>query len=108
MNELSENTRNICDQKDDYMLGFDAIQTGQLGDFTTGKDGNSYADYFYFEWYSNSNGRVVYEGSPDEVEIIEPMIFDIPENHRETQQNQLFGFMSGIAKSFSKSSDRDI
>jgi len=65
-----------------YLDGFLNYQKGTLGDFTTGKDANDYADYFYFEWYSELNGRCVYEGSKDEVTIIEPLIFQFPPEHR--------------------------
>ena len=66
------------------MEAFGNFQEGFLGDFITGKDGNNYQNHFYLDWYSDANGRVVYEGSSDEVKIIEPLVF-IPRDQRKTQ-----------------------
>jgi len=84
--------------RNDYLEGFLDYQTGTLGDFTTGKDSNKYVDYFYFEWYSKLNGRCVYEGSSDEVTIIEPLIFKFPPDHRKKQQEKLVNFITSLCK----------
>ncbi len=85
-----------------YMGGFSMVQKGDLGDFTTGKDDNKYASYFYFEWYSDSNGRVVYEGSSDEVTIVEPLVFDFPSNHTERREELMASFMATMCQALSK------
>ncbi len=86
----------------DYMKGFNTLQKGTLGDFTTGKDDNKYVEYFYFEWYSDSNGRVVYEGDKEEVQIITPLKFKFPEDHRNNQQDLMNGFLTGVCRSFTQ------
>ena len=35
----------ILEKRSGYMKGFSRVQKGELGDFTTGKDDNKYADY---------------------------------------------------------------
>lgn len=85
-----------------YLKGFSIVQKGELGDFTTGKDDNKYADYFYFEWYSDTNGRVVYEGESSEVEIIEPLVFSFPNDHRENQQNLMGNFLTNMCVSITE------
>ena len=91
-----------------YLKGFSIVQRGELGDFTTGKDDNKYADYFYFEWYSESNGRVVYEGESSEVEIIEPLVFSFPSGHRENQQNLMGNFITGVCASFTEQTKKPL
>lgn len=100
LNHLIEGTQNR-DRKA-YLKGFSIVQRGELGDFTTGKDDNKYADYFYFEWYSDTNGRVVYEGESSEVEIIEPLVFCFPEDHRDNQQALMGNFLTGVCASFTE------
>lgn len=85
-----------------YMSGFSSVQKGELGDFTTGKDDNKYASYFYFEWYSDSNGRVVYEGSSEEVEIVEPLVFAFPDNHENNQGELMANFLSNMCEAIGK------
>jgi len=85
-----------------YLKGLSIVQRGELGDFATGKDDNKYADYFYFEWYSDANGRVVYEGESSEVEIIESLVFSFPDDHRKNQQNHMSNFLTGICASFTE------
>lgn len=85
-----------------YLKGFSIVQRGELGDFTTGKDDNKYADYFYFEWYSDSNGRVVYEGESSEVEIVQPLVFSFPEDHRDNQQGLMGTFLTNVCSSFTE------
>jgi hypothetical protein len=88
-----------------YMADFSSIQKGELGDFTTGKDGNPYAGYFYFEWYSDDNGRVVYEGSSNEVEIVEPLVFDFPKDHEDNMRELMGDFMANMCEAFGKMGD---
>ena len=84
----------ILEKRNGYMNGFSRVQKGELGDFTTGKDDNKYADYFYFEWYSDNNGRVVYEGTSEEVQILEPLVFNFPADHRDNQQDHMNNFLT--------------
>lgn len=86
----------------DYLKGFSIVQRGELGDFTTGKDDNKYADYFYFEWYSDSNGRVVYEGESSEVEIVQPLVFSFPQDHRDNQQGLMGTFLTNVCASITE------
>ena len=44
-----------------YMEGFSTVQKGKVGDMTAGRPPADYGEYGYFEWYSESNGRVVIE-----------------------------------------------
>ncbi len=88
-----------------YMSDFSLIQKGCLGDFTTGKDDNDYASYFYFEWFSDNNGRVVYEGLSDEVEIIEPLVFDISKDHEDSMRELMGDFMAQMCSAFGKMGD---
>ncbi len=90
----------------DYMKGFSIVQKGELGDFATGKDDNKYADYFYFEWYSDTNGRVVYEGESSEVEIIEPLVFSFPDGHRDNQQALMGNFLTNMCISVTEQTKR--
>lgn len=56
-----------------YMDGFSEIQTGGVGDITSGIPVNGlalYVSYPYIEWYSEENGRVVLELDHDQVETI--------------------------------------
>ena len=96
---LSEGGRN---GEEGYMDGFSMVQKGDLGDFTTGKDDNKYASYFYFEWYSDSNGRVVYEGSSDEVTIVEPLVFDFSSDHTKRREELMANFMSNMCEALTK------
>lgn len=100
LNHLIEETQGK-DRKS-YLKGFSIVQRGELGDFTTGKDSNKYADYFYFEWYSDSNGRVVYEGESSEVEIVEPLAFSFPSDHRANQQGLMGNFLTKMCVSITE------
>jgi len=106
MTHLIERTQGV-DRKD-YLKGFSIVQRGELGDFTTGKDSNTYADYFYFEWYSDSNGRVVYEGESSEVEIIEPLVFSFPSDHRDNQQSLMGNFLTNMCVSFTEQTNKPV
>lgn len=53
-----------------YMDHFASHQTGDAGDITAGRPPREYVDYPYIAWYSDQNGRVVLELSPDQVEVI--------------------------------------
>ena len=90
------------EKRDGYMDGFNRAQKGELGDFATGKDDNKYADYFYFEWYSEHNGRVVYEGISEEVQILEPLVFNFPSDHRSNQQDHMNNFPTNMCVSVTK------
>ena len=92
----------VAEKRKDYLKGFSKVQKGKLGDFTTGKDDNKYADYFYFEWYSEKNGRIVYEGQSSETEILEPLVFQFPDDHRDNQQNLMGNFLTNMCASFTE------
>ncbi len=106
--QIQEDMKNLTERatqsekKDNYLNGFNKIQKGTLGDFTTGKDDNKYADYFYLEWYSDRNGRIVYEGLSSEAEIIEPLIFHFPDDHRDNQQDLMSNFLTNICSSITE------
>jgi len=52
-----------------YVDGLHPVQKGEVGDITAGLTPRDYVDYPYIEWYSTSNGRVVLELHPDQVEV---------------------------------------
>lgn len=53
-----------------YMDSFASHQTGKVGDITAGLPPADYTKYPYLEWFSEENGRVVIELSPDQVRVI--------------------------------------
>ena len=57
--------------KDTYMDGFALHQQGMVGDMTAGLPPAPYTPYPYFEWLTESNGRVVLELDSEQVEVIE-------------------------------------
>ena len=77
-----------------YMEGFSRVQQGQVGDLTAGlplgREDNgepsyAYAPYPYVEWYG-SNGRVVLEFDPSQVEILDgTKVLKVPRSEREYQ-----------------------
>ena len=77
-----------------YMEGFSPVQHGQAGDLTAGlpvglqdngEPSYAYAPYPYFEWYA-SNGRVVLELDPTELEIVDgAKVLKVPRSAREYQ-----------------------
>jgi hypothetical protein len=83
------------------MEGFALHHTGKAGDITAGLPPNDYVDQPYIEVYSDSNGRVVLELEPDQVQVIGTRI--PPEQtlpiSREEQWENLSQFMVGCAGS---------
>ena len=77
-----------------YMEGFSPVQKGAAGDLTAGLpvglDDNgepsyAYCPYPYIEWYG-SNGRVVLELDPSQVEIVDgTKVLKVPRAAREYQ-----------------------
>jgi len=55
----------------DYMDGFRAMQTGEVGNITAGLPPYPHVKYPYVEWYSRENGRVVMEFEAGEVEVVQ-------------------------------------
>ena len=54
-----------------YMNGFSPMQTGDVGDITTGQPPSDYTSgYPYIEAYSDQNGRIVLELEPEQVQVI--------------------------------------
>ena len=56
--------------KDTYMDGFALHQEGKVGDMTAGLPPAPYSPYPYFDWFTESNGRVVLELDAEQVEVI--------------------------------------
>lgn len=86
-----------------YMKGFAKKQTGKVGDMTAGREPVDYADYPYFEWYGDDNGRVVLELEQSQVEIIGtslPVLACEPIG-REEQNRNMSEFLQDIARRFS-------
>jgi hypothetical protein len=54
----------------EYMDGFTTVQTGAVGDMTAGQEPHDYGTLPYFEWYSDTNGRIVLELSHEQVQVI--------------------------------------
>jgi hypothetical protein len=82
-----------------YLHGFDTHQRGKVGDITAGRKPVDYVNYPYIEWYSNSNGRVVIELNPEQVEVIGrpiPAIESDPIDRAEQQKNMV-DFLTEIA-----------
>ena len=81
------------------MEGFSTLQKGNVGDMTAGKEPVDYANYPYFEWYSDDNGRVVIELEPDQVEILTPPIPACESDpiDRRQQAENMANFLCGIA-----------
>jgi hypothetical protein len=82
-----------------YMEGFAAVQRGNVGDMTAGREPQDYVDYPYFEWYSDDNGRIVIELEPDQVEILTPPIPACESDpiDRKKQAENMASFLCGIA-----------
>lgn len=83
-----------------YMSGMSLQQTGKAGDITAGRQPQDYVDYPYIEWYSDSNGRVVLELSPEQITVIgKPVDASTAEPvSRDEQNQQLFLFMGDCAR----------
>ena len=54
----------------EYMRSFATHQTGNVGDITAGLPPRDYVSYPYVEWYSDQNGRVVLDISPEQIEVV--------------------------------------
>ena len=83
-----------------YMSGFDQVQVGSMGDITAGLPPQDYVDYPYIEWYSETNGRVVIELEPEQIEIIgKPLSAEKQKPvSREKQGANMMDFMVGVAE----------
>lgn len=87
------------EESSEYMQGFSKLQKGNVGDMTAGRDPVDYADYPYFEWYSDNNGRVVIELEPDQVELLTqpiPACESDPVSRKQQAEN-MAKFLCGIA-----------
>ena len=76
-------------------------QTGNVGDMTAGMPPYDYVEgYCYLEWYEEKNGRVVIELEPNQVNVIGTPIpwQESDPVSRETQAQNMAGFLNGIAK----------
>jgi hypothetical protein len=82
-----------------FMDGFALHQRGKAGDITAGLPPADYVDYPYIEWYSDSNGRVVLELDPGQVQLVGTPL--PPETtttiSREAQWDNLHDFAFGCA-----------
>jgi hypothetical protein len=87
------------EEAEKYMDGFAAVQKGNVGDMTAGKEPADYVNYGYFEWYGDDNGRVVIELEPDQVEILTqpiPACESYPLDRKKQAEN-MANFLCGIA-----------
>ena len=82
------------------MAHFSACQTGEAGDITAGLPPADYTNYPYIEWYSEENGRVVIELSPDQVKVIGRPIPACESDpiSREEQARKMAGFLVGLSQ----------
>lgn len=82
-----------------YISGISLKQIGKVGDITAGHEPQDYVDYPYIEWYSDSNGRVVLELSPEQITVIgKPVDASTAKPlSRDEQRKKLIGFMKGCA-----------
>ena len=86
-------------RKGSYMDGFSAVQTGQVGDITTGLPPYDYTKgQVYIEFYSEQNGRVVLELEPHQVEVIgKPIPWKEEEPvSRQVQGKNMARFLAGL------------
>ena len=84
------------------MEGFSALQKGNVGDMTAGREPVDYVNYGYFEWYGQENGRVVIELDTSQVELLTqpiPAIESDPINRKEQAEN-MGQFLSNLASDF--------
>ena len=88
-----------AEETEKYMDGFAAVQKGNVGDMTAGREPQDYVNYGYFEWYGDDNGRVVIELEPDQVEILTQPIPACESDplDRKKQAENMAGFLCGIA-----------
>jgi DUF2958 family protein len=93
-----------------YMEGFSTIQKGKVGDMTAGRPPADYCEYGYFEWYSESNGRVVIELDTDQVELLTqpiPACESDPVSRKDQAEN-MAGFLCGLAQELDIPEERAI
>ncbi len=88
-----------AEEAERYMEGFAAVQKGEVGDMTAGREPRDYVSYGYFEWYGDDNGRVVIELEPDQVEILTPPIPACESDpiDRKKQAENMANFLCGVA-----------
>ena len=55
----------------EYMAGLDRHQTGKAGHITAGWPPQTWTDYPYIEWYSDTNDRVVIFLEPHQVRVLD-------------------------------------
>ena len=83
-----------------YMHGMAERQTGEVGDITAGLPPCDYTKYPYIEVYTEENGRVVIELSPDQVEVIGRPIPACESDpiSREEQGQKMARFVAGLSE----------
>ena len=94
-----------------YMESFAECQTGKVGDMTAGMPPYDYVKgYCYLEWYGDENGRVVIELESHQVDVIgTPLPWQEREPiSRETQAQNMGGFLNGLAKDLGVPSERAV
>jgi len=95
------------DDGDGYMEGFNVLQTGSAGDITAGLEPADYVRYPYIEWYSGTNGRVVIELNPEDIEVVgapRPHEVEQPVD-REAQAKNMMRFLAGVCESLATPND---
>ena len=82
------------------MSGFSAVQTGKAGDITAGLPPQDYVSYPYVEWFSEENGRVVLELSPNQIEVVgQPIPWQETEPvSRKEQSQNMARFLAGLCR----------
>ena len=95
-----ESADNIIAEK--YMEGFSALQKGNVGDMTAGREPVDYVNYGYFEWYGQENGRVVIELDTSQVELLTQPIPAIESDPicRKEQAENMGQFLNNLASDF--------
>lgn len=84
----------------DYLAGLGRHQTGKVGDITAGLQPHDYGMTPYVEWYSDTNGRIVLELGPEEVEVVgTPLPWDQTQPcSRAEQDRNMADFLTGISE----------
>ena len=83
-----------------YMYGIAEQQTGEVGDITAGLPPFDYTKYPYLEVYTEQNGRIVIELSPDQLEVIGrpiPVCESDPISRKE-QGMKMARFIAGLSQ----------
>lgn len=83
-----------------YMDGIALRQTGDAGDITAGLPPQDYSTYPYLEAFTEQNGRIVIELSPDQIEVIgRPIpVCESDPISRDKQNHNMARFLAGLSQ----------